>query len=119
MAQHAPDPIDEEALAELTEDLGDAMPEFVGGFLDSLQVAVEAMQTALARGDGAGLAGDAHRIKGTAGYLGATELVRVLQQLQDVGRAGAESGQLDDEAAGEHLQALQRAAARVRQRLQA
>ncbi|MFT5448265.1 MAG: HPt (histidine-containing phosphotransfer) domain-containing protein [Gammaproteobacteria bacterium] len=84
------DELDEQALMELREDLGDAFPGLVTQFLATADAAFDEIDSLLERGDGAGAAAKAHLIRGTAGYLGALTLVQALDALQqDAPRAEA------------------------------
>jgi HPt (histidine-containing phosphotransfer) domain-containing protein len=47
------------------------------------------IEAALARGDRAGAAARLHKVRGTAGYLGATEVVRTSRQLEDALKTGS------------------------------
>lgn len=76
------DELDEQALAELREDLGDAFPGFVRQFIATADAAFDEIDRLLAGGDGAGAAAQAHMIRGTAGYLGALTLGQALDALQ-------------------------------------
>ena len=95
--------LDEEALAELCEDLEDAFPGFVTGFLAGAEDALGDLGRALAAGDLAAVAQEAHRLKGTAGYLGAVRLGERLAALQQAGEAR------DAETAGKCLEAVRSA----------
>ena len=66
--------LDEEALAELSEDLGDAFVPFVARFLDSARGALEEMRGEAATALWSAVAERAHGLKGSAAYLGADEL---------------------------------------------
>lgn len=73
---------DEEALSELVEDMGESMGKFVNGFLMTLDETRSRMRLAVDAGRLAEVGDNAHRLKGTAGYLGAVELVQTLTDLQ-------------------------------------
>ncbi len=73
---------DDEALAELREDLEDEFDTFVATFLNALDEGVAAMLRAAADADFASVSETAHGLKGTAGYLGAVALVTRLTELQ-------------------------------------
>jgi HPt (histidine-containing phosphotransfer) domain-containing protein len=75
--------LDEDVLDELHEDLGAEFAAFVEGFLDGARRAMRAMEVAAADGDTAAVGAEAHKLKGTAGYLGAQELGQALGALQD------------------------------------
>jgi two-component system, sensor histidine kinase and response regulator len=47
------------------------------------------VEAALARGDRAGVAAHLHKVRGTAGYLGATGIVGASRQLEDALKAGS------------------------------
>jgi len=100
-----PSELDEAALGELREDLGDAFGPFVERFLSSAGEALDALDAELARGATAEAAARAHSLKGSAGYLGATALAEALGGLQRAGERGdaAQAGVLA-RAARERLQ---------------
>lgn len=79
---------DEQVLGELREDMGEAMLEFVQAFLESLDETRLRMREALGVGRLDTVAESAHRLKGTAGYLGAVELVATLAEIQQRCRMG-------------------------------
>lgn len=81
-------PLDLGALAELEEDLGTAFGPFVQGFFASAPRDLDAGAAALDAGDGVAAANLAHRLKGTAGYLGAVALADCLGRLQHAAHGG-------------------------------
>lgn len=76
------DELDEQALTELREDLGDAFAGFVSQFIATADAAFDQIDSLLERGDGAGVVEQAHCMRGTAGYLGALTLWQALEALQ-------------------------------------
>ena len=64
------------------------MAEFVEGFLDALEETRQGMRESLRQGQLERVGESAHRLKGTAGYLGAIDLVQVLAEIQQRCRAG-------------------------------
>lgn len=83
--------LDEEALAELSEDLGDAFVPFVARFLDSARGALEEMRGEAATALWSAVAERAHGLKGSAAYLGADELAACLGALQRAAQAQADA----------------------------
>jgi HPt (histidine-containing phosphotransfer) domain-containing protein len=80
--------LDSDALAELEQDLGEVFARFVSDFLDAMPTALDAVDAALSVGDDAAAAAHAHRMKGTAGYLGAAALAAGLGDLQRAAEQG-------------------------------
>lgn len=76
------DELDEPALAELRDDLGEAFPDFTRQFISTAEAAFDEIDRLLHQGDGAGAAAQAHALRGTAGYLGALTLGQALDALQ-------------------------------------
>ena len=102
---------DDEALEELRDDLGEAFDGFVDGFFANAASELAALEAGLARGDLDEAGERAHKLKGTAGYLGAAGLSDCLARLQRSAAAGDR-----DEAirlAGEAVEALARLRAHV------
>jgi HPt (histidine-containing phosphotransfer) domain-containing protein len=79
---------DDEALEELRDDLGEAFDEFAAGFFANATAELQALQAGLAAGGLGEAAERAHKLKGTAGYLGAVGLSDCLAQLQRSAEAG-------------------------------
>lgn len=79
----------------------------VGNFVDGLPTTIAALEEALDAGDDTALVERAHRLRGSALNLGATEVATVLQELETGGEAGA----TDD--APEQLKVLRAAADRA------
>ena len=73
---------DPQALAELREDLGEGFADFVSSFLTRLREMQNEMRAAATSAQFDVVAQLAHSLKGTAGYLGATELTRLAGELQ-------------------------------------
>ena len=84
--------LDESQLAELREDLGDAFAGFVDGFREMARGLPAEIDADLARGALADAAARAHKLKGTAGYLGAVKVADSLARLQ----RAAETGDLEE-----------------------
>lgn len=80
--------LDTDALAELEQDLGEVFAGFVSDFLDAMPAALDAVDAALGAGNDAAAAAHAHRMKGTAGYLGAAALAAGLGELQRAAEQG-------------------------------
>jgi HPt (histidine-containing phosphotransfer) domain-containing protein len=80
--------LDTDALAELEQDLGEVFARFVSDFLDAMPTVLDALDAALSAGENAAAAAYAHRMKGTAGYLGAVALAVGLGELQRAAEQG-------------------------------
>lgn len=80
--------LDDDALEELEQDLGEAFTQFLNNFLEAMPHALDAVDAALSAGDGAAAAAHAHRMKGTAAYLGADALAACLGELQHAAEHG-------------------------------
>lgn len=83
--------LDTDALAELEQDLGEVFAGFVSDFLDTMPTTLDAVDAALSAGDGTAAAAHAHRMKGTAGYLGAAALAAGLGELQRAAEQGEDA----------------------------
>ena len=81
--------LDDDALEELEQDLGEAFTPFMNEFLDAMPRALDEVDAALSAADGAAAAAHAHRMKGTAAYLGAQALAAGLGELQHAAERGA------------------------------
>lgn len=83
------------------------LAEVVSIFLHDAPSHVAALRDSLAHGDGLALSRQAHTLKGSAGYLGATELCAAAQVLETLGKsgtlAGADDALLNLERAAEGL----------------
>lgn len=79
--------LDKKVLAELREQIGDALPTMVRVFLDDIPAYIRSLKDALSVADGNAVGDMAHGIKGGASNFGAKRLTRVCQQLEDHGRA--------------------------------
>jgi HPt (histidine-containing phosphotransfer) domain-containing protein len=62
--------------------------ELLRGFVAEYGDSAGWIEAALARGDRAGAAACLHKVRGTAGYLGATGIVRASRALEDALKAG-------------------------------
>ncbi len=73
-------------------------------YFDSAPNAFEQLGEALARGDGAGVASHAHRLKSSSGNLGAERLAELCAQLEKAGRGGdlSEAPKLLEQARAEY-----------------
>lgn len=76
------DLLNEAAIAELRELLGDELPEFVRKFRDACVHHLDTAKAALALGDGVVLQRAVHTLKGSAGVLGATPLVDACMEFE-------------------------------------
>jgi len=74
--------LDEEALGDLRDDLGDAFEPFVRRFLESARDGLAQMQHATRAADRVRVAERAHALKGAAAYLGAVQLAAALGAVQ-------------------------------------
>jgi len=85
--------LDDDALAELREDLGEAFSPFVSRFLENARGAIAQLGDEVRAADWESVAERAHGLKGSAAYLGAGELASGLGSLQRAaeGRAEAEA----------------------------
>jgi len=73
---------DEQALAELREDLGDSFAGFIEQFMTSARAALVEIDEAVQRGDYHGAIAPAHSLRGIAGYVGAVAMGNALGALQ-------------------------------------
>jgi HPt (histidine-containing phosphotransfer) domain-containing protein len=67
---------------------GEMFVELLRGFVGEYGHSASWIEAALARGDRTGAAAHLHKVRGTAGYLGATGIVRTSRQLEDALKAG-------------------------------
>ncbi|MEH6358116.1 MAG: EAL domain-containing protein [Pseudomonadales bacterium] len=74
-------------LAELREQIGDALPTMVRVFLDDIPDYIRSLKDAVSVGDSEAIGDMAHGIKGGASNFGAQRLTTICQQLEDMGRA--------------------------------
>lgn len=102
---------DDEALEELREDLGESFESFLRTFLETLEQGVNEMRGAAERGELRAVSEQAHALKGTAGYLGAS---RLSARLADLQRDAAEAATV--EAVRALIDAVADDASRVRAR---
>jgi HPt (histidine-containing phosphotransfer) domain-containing protein len=68
---------------------GEMFVELLRGFVAEYGDSANWIEAALARGDRAGAAARLHKVRGTAGYLGATGIVGASRQLEDALKAGS------------------------------
>jgi HPt (histidine-containing phosphotransfer) domain-containing protein len=80
---------DDQAFAELREDMGGAFVDFVGQFVGSAQITLDAIDLALNDGNLVEAADQAHGLRGTAGYLGALAMGAHLDAVQQSVHTGA------------------------------
>jgi HPt (histidine-containing phosphotransfer) domain-containing protein len=87
--------LDPAALRDMLGMVGDD-PEFVGEIVDTYladaPTQLEGMRAALAAADMPALTRHAHTLKGNSRNVGATELARIAQQLEEQGRTGDADG---------------------------
>jgi HPt (histidine-containing phosphotransfer) domain-containing protein len=90
--QPAPDshlPDSNAPLHEARDIMGDRFGAVAAQYLDDARRSVQAMRSALTRGDIDALADLAHRLKGSSGMIGATAVERVCQRIEaDAAGAG-------------------------------
>ena len=94
----SPPVLDQAQLDELRDDLGSAFGGSVSAFLGSMHTGIDEMHGGLAAGDLAAVAQMAHRLKGSAGYLGTVAVsqhLSVLERLAKAGEAARVASQLD------------------------
>ena len=83
------DPAVLESLRQLTPPgEPDVLKEVLQLFLDDVPARVERLRSAWQGGDAVAVQRAAHSLKGSAGNIGATDLLGVCRQLDDLGRAG-------------------------------
>ena len=83
------DPAVLESLRELTPPgEPDVLKEVLQLFLDDVPARVERLRSAWQSGDAVAVQRAAHSLKGSAGNIGATDLLGVCRQLDELGRAG-------------------------------
>jgi HPt (histidine-containing phosphotransfer) domain-containing protein len=86
--------VDEAVFADLAADLGaDHIGEVCRLFLDNATVAVDRVRQALDAGDTAGAVDNAHRLKSSSGFVGATTLAALCAAVE-AGAAPAGAGEL-------------------------
>lgn len=66
----------------------DVLKEVLQLFLDDVPARVERLRSAWQGGDAVAVQRAAHSLKGSAGNIGATDLLAVCRQLDDLGRVG-------------------------------
>jgi HPt (histidine-containing phosphotransfer) domain-containing protein len=86
----------------------DVVGRIISRFLEETDERVVALQTAVATNDPQGIERAAHALKGIAGTVGATEILRLAVQLEQIGREQRTDG------AGELVAELKRALGRAR-----
>jgi HPt (histidine-containing phosphotransfer) domain-containing protein len=79
---------DLERLAQIRDVMGSSLPELVGGMLETMSDAIEQSERAVRVGDLDRAAKAAHACRNDALMLGARELLRDLQDLEQTARAG-------------------------------
>lgn len=84
--------LDQAQLDELRDDLGDAFGGFVNSFLGAMHAGLDELRGGLAAGDLTVVAKTAHRLKGSAGYLGTVALAQHLAELERLARDGEAAG---------------------------
>jgi PAS domain S-box-containing protein len=85
--QTPPLPLDVRVLGELTGDDPNEMRTLLGEYLTATAIDIDAMQQARAAGDAVQLARQAHKIKGAAKLVGATELAEAAADLEMAAKA--------------------------------
>ena len=78
---------DATVMAELREQIGEALPTMVRVFLDDIPAYIRSLKDAISVGDSKAIGDMAHGIKGGASNFGAQQLAAVCQQMEDMGRA--------------------------------
>jgi HPt (histidine-containing phosphotransfer) domain-containing protein len=87
------DPVVLENLRQLTPPgEPDVLNEVLQLFLDDVPARIERLRAAWQGGDAVAVQRAAHSLKGSAGNIGATDLLGVCRQLDELGRAGDLSG---------------------------
>ncbi len=92
--EEAAPPVDQRVLANLRAELQmegepDVVEELVGLFLAGSPATIQALHTAVAKGDAQGVREAAHRLKGSAASLGAGPLAALSATLESDARAGS------------------------------
>jgi HPt (histidine-containing phosphotransfer) domain-containing protein len=87
------------------------LQEMIEIFFEDSPPRIEAMRSALDRGDAEGLTDAAHAMKGSCSNFGAHELEALCRQLESVARVGELTG------ASQQIDAIEREYARVRRAL--
>jgi two-component system, sensor histidine kinase and response regulator len=104
-------PIDPIAIGRLLageDDKGGYFNEVIGVFLSDLDQRVASAKAAAGSGDAAGLAAQAHALRGSCGHFGARPMMALCAEIERRARGGAL------EEIGQIVEALEREAARVR-----
>ncbi len=70
----------------------DLFGEIIRMFIDECPVMIQAMRTAIQAGDAAELQRNAHKFKGSVGYLGARDAVQLGYRLECMGQTGKIDG---------------------------
>jgi HPt (histidine-containing phosphotransfer) domain-containing protein len=70
----------------------DLVEQVLTMFLEDSPARIEAMSTAIGARDAVQLQRAAHNLKGSAGNVGATELQRICQELEAIGKGGQVEG---------------------------
>lgn len=93
MADAVLDPIVIESLRQLTPPgEPDVLKEVLQLFLDDVPGRIERLRTACQTGNAVELHRAAHSLKGSAGNIGARDLLAVCRQLDELGKSGDVSG---------------------------
>lgn len=80
------------ALVELHSQIGDVLYVMVQAYLDDLPIYISALDEAVASNNAKSFADVLHTIRGSSINFGASRLVNVCQQLEELGRAGLIDG---------------------------
>ena len=80
--------IDHLVLEKFREETGGDLNPFIEKFLVKLPHRIQAIADAVEKKNLPGVAKEAHRLKGTAGNIGAVRLVDVCRKLEQLGRVG-------------------------------
>jgi len=108
--------IDKEVIASLRELQDEGEPDIIielsDLFFENAPGKIQAIRTAIEKGDAKGLHVAAHSLKSSSSYLGATKLSAMAKELENMGRAG------DLEGAKEKLERLESEYEKVRSALE-
>ena len=88
--------IDKEVIASLRELQDEGEPDIIielsDLFFENAPGKIQAIRTAIEKGDAKGLHVAAHSLKSSSSYLGATKLSDMAKELENMGRAGSLEG---------------------------
>lgn len=108
--------IDKDVIASLRELQDEGEPDIIielsDLFFENAPVKIQAIRTAIEKGDAKALHVAAHSLKSSSSYLGATKLSAMAKELENMGRAGTLEG------AKEKLDMLESEYERVRSALE-